>query len=861
MAIDVFHWESGLEAGQAGTIGVFSDDPSDHGGATRWGVTQATYSAFLGRPATSDDVRAMPEADAIAIYRKLFYQGPHFDQLPPGIQEEVFDIGVGSGPRKAASLLQSVLTVAGYPCAADGVIGPGTVAAALAANAQLGDAVLIGRLIDAREAYYAAIVAANPSQLKFARGWHARAEKLRQAPSSPPTRNPARMITLTGSSGAPLVVDEKTDVDALVAKLETELGADAATITALQSAVAALQAAVKALQPAPAPTPAPTPTPTPAPTPTPTPAPTPTPTPTPDPTNPPPAPTPTPTPAPTPTPTPAPTPVPASNSPDGTLIKAGDGNTITWSGVTSGIDANNLSAWGRFSQLTVQFGRFFAATTPDGSGAWMVWDANNGFSGSSVANPFVAAPAPAPTPTPIPGQPPAPPPATPTPVTPAATLKPFRASFTKLQGLIAGMQPGDFLKLDIVPQSILPTREMSPFFGATSGPIGAIAAWCSAALDRVKKRLYIPAGGGHNDFSGNQVLAYDLSDDGWGAYRLTDPSPMYALNSADYDEFNKPADSAQANYVMADWSPHSGHTYDGVEYCPLDGKIYVAEQAIFPFGGAPCDIWRIDPENAQIGTPVPLVVPAGAMVSPAGTTQLGSTCGKWEHVASGPPVGGGLPGPMALHWDADKAMMVVWARSRGFWLDVVSKTWHGEGITGGDMDAGGAIYDPTQKKFYHIERDLWEVDFSTDPPGPAMSLLDAWGLGNHNDRPSNVLPIVAYLNGGDFDQKRNLLVIWNGNDTVYTVDRVNKVFAKAVVQTPPNVATTYVFKKFYDLGADLDAFLAVDQLGTGMWLFKLGPTVPIVPSIAGVTVANPGQPVQKYNTFAAACTTLAGSCP
>jgi len=183
MCDDVFHWESGLEAGAPGTIGVFSWTQGDHGGPTRWGITQATYTAWRAErglpPATPDDVRNMPEADAVSIYNVLFCHGPHFDELPDGIREEVFDIGVGSGPRKAAELLQQTLTDVGYPCAVDGQIGPATVAAAVAADQALGDDGLLNRLIDEREGWYAEIERRDPSQLKFARGWQKRAEELR----------------------------------------------------------------------------------------------------------------------------------------------------------------------------------------------------------------------------------------------------------------------------------------------------------------------------------------------------------------------------------------------------------------------------------------------------------------------------------------------------------------------------------------------------------------------------------------------------------------------------------------------------------------------------------------------------------
>ena len=42
--------------------GSFTDNPVDPGGPTNFGVTLHTYSGFLGRPATTDELKAMTQA-------------------------------------------------------------------------------------------------------------------------------------------------------------------------------------------------------------------------------------------------------------------------------------------------------------------------------------------------------------------------------------------------------------------------------------------------------------------------------------------------------------------------------------------------------------------------------------------------------------------------------------------------------------------------------------------------------------------------------------------------------------------------------------------------------------------------------
>ena len=49
--------------------GGYSNHPADRGGPTNMGITQATLSEYLGRPASVDEVRSLSRAQAVAIYR------------------------------------------------------------------------------------------------------------------------------------------------------------------------------------------------------------------------------------------------------------------------------------------------------------------------------------------------------------------------------------------------------------------------------------------------------------------------------------------------------------------------------------------------------------------------------------------------------------------------------------------------------------------------------------------------------------------------------------------------------------------------------------------------------------------------
>ena len=89
--------------------GGFCDHPADRGGPTMFGITEAVARAhgFGGA------MRDLPRDEAAAIYRRLYWLRPKFDQVAeraPRIAAELFDTGANMGPAVAATFLQRALT-------------------------------------------------------------------------------------------------------------------------------------------------------------------------------------------------------------------------------------------------------------------------------------------------------------------------------------------------------------------------------------------------------------------------------------------------------------------------------------------------------------------------------------------------------------------------------------------------------------------------------------------------------------------------------------------------------------------------------------------------------------------------------
>jgi lysozyme family protein len=106
----------------------YSDDPADPGNwtggrvgagqlkGTKWGISAAAYPHL--------DIRNLSREDAIAIYKRDYWDRCRCDEWPEPVGEAVFDMAVNQGQGTAIRCLQRAAGVT-----ADGIVGPKTRAA------------------------------------------------------------------------------------------------------------------------------------------------------------------------------------------------------------------------------------------------------------------------------------------------------------------------------------------------------------------------------------------------------------------------------------------------------------------------------------------------------------------------------------------------------------------------------------------------------------------------------------------------------------------------------------------------------------------------------------------------------------
>ena len=151
--------------------GGYVDDPDDKGGATNYGVTQATFSAFIGRDASKDEIKDMQEGDAIECYEEMFWKKSKLDQFVDGLKHIYFDMVVNMGGRNAGKIIQRSINTKRNNNAldVDGIVGSGTLAQV---DSIVIDDVLVERgMFFANNCFDGSRYDLRTSQNKFLRGW------------------------------------------------------------------------------------------------------------------------------------------------------------------------------------------------------------------------------------------------------------------------------------------------------------------------------------------------------------------------------------------------------------------------------------------------------------------------------------------------------------------------------------------------------------------------------------------------------------------------------------------------------------------------------------------------------------------
>lgn len=174
-----FHVTQIIE-GLLGREGGYVNHPSDRGGPTNWGITEAVARAY----GYKGDMKLLPRETAKLIYEGRYWHDPKFATIYmtlPKVAEELFDTGVNMGTTVAGKFLQRALNTLNlrgkvFPdLEVDGRLGAltrGALKDLIAHRGKDATQIVLLRLLDAQQAVrYIELCEARETQEDFMFGW------------------------------------------------------------------------------------------------------------------------------------------------------------------------------------------------------------------------------------------------------------------------------------------------------------------------------------------------------------------------------------------------------------------------------------------------------------------------------------------------------------------------------------------------------------------------------------------------------------------------------------------------------------------------------------------------------------------
>ena len=160
--------------------GGYVNHAADKGGPTCFGITEAVARAH----GYAGAMRSFPRHEAAAIYRRLYWLRPRYDQVAKRsdrVAAELFDTGVNMGPAVATTFLQRALTALNRngkdyaDLTPDGRVGPLTLHALdayLATRGKKAGKTVLMRALEALQGErYLRLAERRPANEAFLYGW------------------------------------------------------------------------------------------------------------------------------------------------------------------------------------------------------------------------------------------------------------------------------------------------------------------------------------------------------------------------------------------------------------------------------------------------------------------------------------------------------------------------------------------------------------------------------------------------------------------------------------------------------------------------------------------------------------------
>jgi Fibronectin type III domain len=378
-------------------------------------------------------------------------------------------------------------------------------------------------------------------------------------------------------------------------------------------------------------------------------------------------------------------------------------------------------------------------------------------------------------------------------------------SFRAFAGPLDTLQPGQWYE---VPNSKIRPHLPSPL--PAGNPAAITTAWNGAFFDSARNR-YVVMGGGHGDYAGNEMYAFNLDTLQWS--RIWGPTPNSQI----------PPLGSPGVELYADGNPSARHTYSGIQYLPKLDKYFVHGGSLWGgSGGFGTYTWTFDPTKA-------------AWMQRA-------------HISTGCYDGPTIP---YTAYDPNTGNIYAHKYVRLCEYNPVTSIWRTRGGDGaGASPNGTAVLDPKRKQFCMIGGG---VTMCYDLASTASSI------------PLQTIPTTGdktaengHYPGVDYDPIADKIVAWVGGSDVYTLDLTTRAWSKrpaAATNTVTPTAPTHTGSHSrWRYISSKNIFIIVNSIDQNVYAYKLSSgtgtptpisTTPISPSnlqLAGVAAPPPPPP-------------------
>ncbi len=308
--------------------------------------------------------------------------------------------------------------------------------------------------------------------------------------------------------------------------------------------------------------------------------------------------------------------------------------------------------------------------------------------------------------------------------------------------------------------------------------VNRLTAWSSAALDPGTNRLFV-WGGGHADYAGNEVYAFDIEALRWE--RLSDAAHPDRERTDTY----------------SDGSPRSRHTYDYIEFVPSANRLMsFGGAALYPYGNTSTRrISEFDQGSRGWVTGRRADVPAGGNMIGA-HARLDSSSGDVYFLAG------------------QRAPLMRYSPAGDRWRE-------GWGVHYVRVHATAAI-DPKRRFFVLIGSGTGApqaLRWDLDRPGPATDLRSVTSGDKEIEG--------AYAPGFDYHPASGVFVAWSGGADVHVLDPASwrwtrRAPAPGNRTVPGPQLSTGTYGRFRYVPA-LDLFVLMNGVERNVFVYRLAP--------------------------------------